>query len=254
MAPGVGRGLTLTRLRARNDVRQYDDLVGSWWDEGGPLAALHWLADARAPLVPPPAPADVLVDLGVGGGLMATRVGGYRHIGVDLATSALEVARARGVAPVRADISRLPLADGCAGVVVAGEILEHVEHLEAVVEEIARVLRPGGTVVLDTISSTRLARTAIVTVAERLPGGPPRHIHDPRLFVDPARLRRLFAAHGIDVHLHGLRPSLVDYLRFLAQRSHPVRMLPTRSLSLVYAGVGRKPVPGQDGVVKVQAR
>lgn len=230
-----------TSVRERNDVLQYDDLVCAWWDQRGPLAALHWLAVARAPLVPAPSTGDVLVDLGVGGGLMAPHVAGYHHVGVDITVSALQVARAQGVVPVRADVGRLPLGDGCAAVVIAGEIFEHVRHLGAVVAEISRVLSPGGTVVFDTISATRLARTALVTVAERLPGGPPPHIHDPTLFVSPERLRRLFAGHGIGLKMHGLRPSFVDYLRFLRERAHPVRMLPSRSLTTVYAGVGTKP-------------
>lgn len=228
--------------RPRNDTGQYDDLVGEWWQEGGAFAALHWLAAARGALVPPATgPDDVLIDVGCGGGLLAPHVSGYRHLGVDLTTSALAQARHHAVLAVRGDAARLPLADRSAAVVVAGEILEHVPDPEAVVAELCRVLRPGGTVVIDTINDTRAARFALVTVAERLPGGPPPRIHDPALFVRPDRLRRAFAAHGVALEVQGLRPSVLDYARFLLDRRRPVRMVPTRSESLVYRGVGRKP-------------
>ncbi len=125
-------------------------------------------------------------------------------------------------------------------VVVAGEVLEHVRDLDAVVAEISRVLRPGGTVVVDTISATRIARVALVAIAERLPGGPPPRIHDPDLFVCPERLVRLFAQHGVELGVGGIRPSARDYARFLVDRTHPVRMVPTPSLALVYQGAGRK--------------
>ena len=46
--------------------------------------------------------------------------------------------------PVRGSVLAVPLADGCADVVVAGEILEHVEDDVAVLAECARLLRPGG--------------------------------------------------------------------------------------------------------------
>ena len=49
--------------------------------------------------------------------------------------------------PVRGSVLAVPLADGCADVVVAGEILEHVEDDVAVLAECARLLRPGGTLV-----------------------------------------------------------------------------------------------------------
>ena len=71
----------------RNDPRQYDDLAGEWWRPGGGFELLHWLAAARAPLIPPAArPGAVLLDAGCGGGLLAPHLAGkgYRHVGVDL--------------------------------------------------------------------------------------------------------------------------------------------------------------------------
>lgn len=228
-------------VRERNDIRQYDDLVDAWWRPEAEFAALHWLAAARGRLVPRPLVAgEVLVDLGCGGGLMAPYACSYRHVGVDLSASASRVAAEHGVVAVRGDAARLPMADGAASVVVAGEVLEHVRDLDAVVAEISRVLRPGGTVVVDTISATRVARVALVAIAERLPGGPPPRIHDPDLFVCPDRLMRLFAQHDVELGVWGIRPSARDYARFLVNRRHPVRMVPTPSVALVYQGIGRK--------------
>ena len=92
---------------------------------------------------------------------------------------------------VRGDAQRLPLADACADVVVAGEVLEHVPDLDAAVGEACRVLRPGGTLVVDTIAATWFGRFSSITVGERVPGGPPKRLHDPALYVDRDRLRRL---------------------------------------------------------------
>lgn len=225
----------------RNDVRQYDDLVGEWVEPAGAFAALHWLADARAELIPPPLrPGSVLLDVACGGGLLATRLSGYHHVGVDLSRSALDVAAEHGVASVHGDVRHLPVRDGAADVVVAGEIFEHVNDLDRTIAEIARALRPGGVVVFDTINDTRLARLALVTIGERLPGGPPRNIHDPRLFVSPSRVRALFEQHHMTVTMTGLRPSVGDYVRFLLDRHRTVRMVATASASAVYQGVGRK--------------
>ena len=187
-------------MPVRNDLGQYDDLADEWWRPDGELAALHWLAAARAPLVPPAPRRDaLLLDVGCGGGLMASHVSGYHHVGVDRNERALRTASSHGVTVVRADVAALPIADEAVDVVIAGEIFEHVEDLDSCIAEIGRVLRPGGTLVLDTINATWWARFSLITVGERMPGGPPRHIHDPALFVPPQRLRRLCARHSIEL-------------------------------------------------------
>ena len=236
----------------RNDLRQYDDLADTWWDPFGPFAMLHWIAQARAQLIPPaplfrPArPATVadavLLDLACGAGLMAphARDKGYTHIGVDITASALEQAREHGITTARADVLALPLKDESADVVTAGEIFEHVTDLGQLIKESARVLKPGGTLIIDTIADTAMGRFLAVTVAERIPGGAPPGIHDPALFVDRKQLVDEYARHGVRLALRGLRPSLRDVIAWRTGRSARVRMVPMRMTAILFQGLGRK--------------
>lgn len=204
---------------------------------------LHWLAAARGALVPP-ADRDgaVLVDLGCGAGLLAPHLAGkgYRHLGVDVTASALEQAAAHGVTPVRGDVMAVPLAGGCADVVAAGEILEHVTDLPAAAGEACRLLRPGGLLVIDTLAATRLARLVAVSLAERVPGGAPPGIHDPALFVDRAVLVRECARHGVDLRLRGIRPSVPGLARWLARRADDVAMVPVATTAVLFQATGRR--------------
>ncbi|HVM27721.1 MAG TPA: methyltransferase domain-containing protein, partial [Mycobacteriales bacterium] len=230
-------------VRPLNDPQQYDDLAEAWWDPRGRFAMLHWISAARAHLVPLAThPGSLLLDLACGAGLLAPHVArhGHRHVGLDLSQAALVQARAHGVAPVRGDVTRLPFADEVADVVVAGEILEHVPDPAALVVEACRVLRPGGTLVVDTIAATWWGRFSAVTAAERLPGGPPPRLHDPALFVDREQLLRAARGGGVELGLTGLRPSARDYLGWLAGRREGVRMRTTRSTAGLFQGVGRK--------------
>ena len=230
-------------MRPLNSPGQYDDLADQWWAPRGQFAMLHWIAAARARLVPDAVrEGSLLLDLACGGGLLAPHVTGtgHRHVGLDLSPTALPLARDHGVVPVRGDVTRLPFRDEVADVVVAGEILEHVTDAPALVTEACRVLRPGGTLVLDTIAATWWGRFSSVTVGERIPAGPPKRLHDPALFVDRKAVVAAARAAGVRLSLVGLRPSATDYLLWLAGRKPAVRMLPTRSTAGLFQASGRK--------------
>jgi 2-polyprenyl-6-hydroxyphenyl methylase / 3-demethylubiquinone-9 3-methyltransferase len=237
----------MTRMRPttlpRNDPAQYEGLTDQWWEPQGGFAMLHWFAASRADHIPK-APPDggVLVDLACGGGLMAPHAArlGYRHVGIDLGLPGLDLGRARGMLPVRGSVLAVPLADGCADVVVAGEILEHVDDDVAVLAECARLLRPGGTLVIDAIARTRLAHLVAVKIMERVPGGPPPGIHDPALFVDRAQLLATADRSGLDLQLVGIRPSVRDLIAWRRGRRQVVRMRPLRLTTVLFAGYGTR--------------
>lgn len=75
---------------------------------------------------------------------------GYDVIAVD--RTAAMLARARDKVPqarfVEADVRELPLEDGAVDLALCALALEHMEDLEAPMQELARVVRPGGTVLI----------------------------------------------------------------------------------------------------------
>lgn len=104
---------------------------------------------------------DVL-DVGCSQGIasvLAARAG-CRVTGVDVEAARIEYAqRDRDLEPedvrdrlrfVHADATRLPVADAVVDVVLVGEVIEHLEDPGPLLGEVARVLRPGGTVALTT--------------------------------------------------------------------------------------------------------
>jgi 2-polyprenyl-6-hydroxyphenyl methylase/3-demethylubiquinone-9 3-methyltransferase len=131
--------------------------------------------------------------------------------------------------------------------VCAGEILEHVTDMAGVVVEACRVLRPGGTLVVDTIAATRLANLLAIEVAERVPGTAPPGIHDPSLFVDRRALVAVCAANGVALRLRGLRPHWRELAGWAAGRRAKVTMVPVWTTAVLFQGWGIKaqlPAPG----------
>jgi SAM-dependent methyltransferase len=92
-----------------------------------------------------------VLDAGCGSGRNLPELARYGSvIGVEPAPQSLGRARARGVGEVRAGSlsERLPLADAAADLAVALDVLEHVEDDRHALRELARVVRPGGLLVV----------------------------------------------------------------------------------------------------------
>ena len=91
-----------------------------------------------------------VLDIGCADGAFLTQLPpSCTRVGVDVAPNRF---RPAGIRFVQTDVSRqsLPFVDGCFDVVYAGEIIEHVLDTEGLLEDIRRVLRAGGLLVLTT--------------------------------------------------------------------------------------------------------
>jgi SAM-dependent methyltransferase len=93
----------------------------------------------------------IVVDIGCGPGNLYATIGGAPKllIGVDISPGALAMAERIGYVPVLADAHNLPLADGCADLVVANATIHHCDDMVKVLAEAARLVKPGGLLVTD---------------------------------------------------------------------------------------------------------
>jgi SAM-dependent methyltransferase len=98
---------------------------------------------------------------------------GHRVIGVDSSPDMLAHARRRvpdGEFHVGA-LDRLPLPDDGADIIVCALALVHVPRLQPVLAEFARVLRPGGDLIISDLHHERVTRGSVITA--RGPAGEP---------------------------------------------------------------------------------
>ncbi|WP_408995137.1 class I SAM-dependent methyltransferase [Streptomyces europaeiscabiei] len=121
---------------------------------GRSLAQARMLAAALGPAATT-GPRTVL-DIGCGDGTAAATAAplltGHRIIGVDWSQDALRRARTRIPYAVRGELADggLPLRSESADAVLFSEVIEHLVDPDAALDEIRRVLRPGGHLMLST--------------------------------------------------------------------------------------------------------
>ena len=93
-----------------------------------------------------------VVDVGCGACRVAHMLGELgkgRAVSVDLSLATLRAARRHAPGPlVNADNQRLPLASGCADLVISNGVIMVTPDAHACFRELARVVRPGGTLVV----------------------------------------------------------------------------------------------------------
>jgi SAM-dependent methyltransferase len=139
------------------------------------------------------------LDLGCGAGRFLTLAPGA--IGVDVARAALE--RAAANAP-GADVRRLedadgalPLGHGEVDLVWCSETIEHVADALGLLQEVRRVLAPGGRLLLTTPAHPRWRRTAIALARFEQHFDPlGQHVR----FFTAGSLRRTLTAAGLEAH------------------------------------------------------
>ncbi|KAB1140991.1 methyltransferase domain-containing protein [Streptomyces luteolifulvus] len=172
------------------------------------------LARALGP-VRPDRPAATVLDVGCGDGTaaaVAARVlAGHRIVGVDWSQDALRRAARRVPQVVRGELSdgRLPFASGAADAVLFSEVVEHLVDPDSALDELHRVLRPGGHLMLSTPNLAAWYNRALLLAGvqpvfsevslRRIHGRPgDQVVGHLRLFTARA-LREFVAASGFDV-------------------------------------------------------
>ena len=236
---------------AMNDLTIYDTLAESWWQAGSPLHLLARMNPPRFAYFDPLVrhwPDLRVLDVGCGGGLAAACLvqRGARVVGLDLSQASLHVAARQTRWPGCPEAvftcgraEALPFADASFEVVWCTDVLEHLVDRPAAIAQIARVLKPGGLFLYDTINRSWLSRLLVIGFWEYLARVAPRGTHDWQLFLTPAELHRLLTDHG-------LQPGAIQgMLPVWWSPWHGWRFRLIRYTGILYLGYAMKPAAAQ---------
>jgi 2-polyprenyl-6-hydroxyphenyl methylase/3-demethylubiquinone-9 3-methyltransferase len=197
-----------------NDI--YDRVPTTWWDEDGFMALLrtsvnpprvayfHKVLVERLGLDPR---GLRVLDVGCGGGLLseAFAASGCDVTGVDRSAPSLAAARTHAersglsIRYLDGSAESLPFDARAFDVVCCCDVLEHVDSPDIVLGEIARVLKPGGVFLFDTINRTLRSKLVAIKLAQdwRPTRLIPRDVHVWEKFIRPGELANLMERHGL---------------------------------------------------------
>ena len=204
------------------EVERFSRIAAEWWDAKGKFAPLHRFNPvrlafireqalarfARDPRARRPFEGLSLLDIGCGGGLLSEPMSrlGFSVTGVDASERNIGTAKAHAEGlglsiDYRPATAEQLLAEGAGpfDLILNMEVIEHVEGPQQYLRDCARLLKPGGLMIVATLNRTlkafALAKVGAEYVLRWLPAG----THDWNKFLKPEEIRGFLAGEALAV-------------------------------------------------------
>jgi len=201
-----------------DEITKFDALAAQWWDEAGPMRALHRINPVRLsyvrrlflrhfradPSLISPFSGLSLLDIGCGAGIAAEPLSrmGFSVTALDAAPELIEVATRHAEEAGLAIDYRMGTLQSLEpserfDAVTLFEVIEHVPEPEKLIAEAASRLKPGGILILSTLNRTLASYALGIVAAERVLHWLPRGTHQWSRFVTPAEAAEACEAAGL---------------------------------------------------------
>ncbi|KAI9564242.1 hypothetical protein GHT06_007980 [Daphnia sinensis] len=227
------RNISLKSTVSVEELQKFNAMANKWWDADGPVKPLHSFNKLRVPFLergihscqkPVVANATLarpltgckILDVGCGAGILSENLSrlGASVTGIDPSENNIRVALQRAQKMNLKNVSYAvktvedinpPNADSPTlfDVIVASEVIEHVENQTLFVKKCSELLKPGGSFFITTQNRTAASWAFVIFGAEYVFNIIPRGTHDWNKFLTPDEL--IFEAEKNNFQLRQLR-------------------------------------------------
>jgi 2-polyprenyl-6-hydroxyphenyl methylase / 3-demethylubiquinone-9 3-methyltransferase len=236
------------------DNEVYEERAPRWWDDDEPIFStlrffvnpvrFRYFAFIVDHVLRLDHRSARLLDVGCGGGFLSEDFArtGIAVTGIDPSPATIEAAKTHAlgegltidyrVAPGES----LPFPDASFSLVACCDVLEHVEDPDRVINEIARVLAPGGVFFYDTINRTFLSRIVTIKIMQewKSTAFATEGAHDWDKFIKPRELEAMMERRGLtNREMRGIIPGADPITCYL-------NMVRAKKGKITYRELGRR--------------
>jgi 2-polyprenyl-6-hydroxyphenyl methylase/3-demethylubiquinone-9 3-methyltransferase len=235
-----------------SEINHFAKDSADWWNPEGAFRPLHWMTPTRMGFIRDqitahfrletglrPLEGLTAIDIGCGGGLACEPVArmGAKTTGVDADQTAIKVAKDHaktqnlGIEYINGAAEDLVAANRSFDIVLALEVIEHVNDPQTFVSLCSKLLNPGGLIIFSTLNRTLKSYALAIVVSEHIVHWTPKGTHSWKKFVKPSELGRFARQEGLNVtnisglvynplsHEFAIHPHDLDVNYFLVAKS-----------------------------------
>ena len=195
------------------EIENFNALAAEWWDENGPMKPLHRLNPKRIEYITGIIKTHLgqnidktkILDVGCGGGIVCEPLArlGADVTGIDAAPDSIKVAKAHAGARdmkinyKNTDVENQAKLKTKYDVVMALEIVEHVDNLPLFLKSCQQCLKPDGILIVSTLNRNPKSFLLGIVAAEYILKWVPKGTHNWRKFVKPSELAKMIEPTGL---------------------------------------------------------
>ena len=208
----------------KDEIIQFSKLAEDWWNEEGKMSFLHAMSETRTRYIKEAIIQNFkiqnkkhmlagieILDIGCGGGIASeplSRMGG-KLTSIDESKELINIAKVHAKAMQldikyeHSNIENLLKSKKQYDVIIALELLEHVNNVAYFCEVLSKLIKPNGLIIISTINRSILSKMIVIKFAEDIFKKIPSGTHSYKKFIKPIEIKKYF--NSINLNMYDLK-------------------------------------------------